>query len=64
MRSQSRWWIFLVTKQMVAVFVPRIRREIVEVIQLVLVERIKGRVADQMDIPVHPVITWQSCRRW
>ena len=33
------------------------KREIVEVIQLVLVERVKGRVADQMvDIPAPPVM--------
>ena len=36
---------------------PQMPREVVEVIQPVLVERIKGRVADQMvDIPVPPVM--------
>ena len=44
---------FLVTKQTVALLVPRMRHETVEVMQLVLVEGIKERVADQMvDIPV------------
>ena len=48
---------FTVTEQMVAVPVSQMRHEIVEVIQLVLVERIKGRVADQMvDIPMPPVM--------
>ena len=36
---------------------PQMRREIVKAIQPVLVERIKGRVADQMvDIPVPQVM--------
>ena len=36
---------------------PQMQREIVEVIQLVLMERIKGRVAEKMvDISVPPVI--------
>ena len=39
------------------VFLPQVRREIVEVIQPVLVERIKGGVADQMvDIRMPPVV--------
>ena len=37
---------FPVTEQMVAVFVPQMRLETVEVIQLMLVERIKDRDAD------------------
>ena len=43
-----------VAEENLHVFEPQMRREIVEVIQFVLVERIKGRVADQMlvDIPV------------
>ena len=51
-------------EQRVDVPTPQMRREIVEWILLVLVERIKGQVADQMvDIPVPRVmieIVWQS----
>ena len=44
-------------EQSVDVLVPLMRRKIVEVIQLVQVERIKGRVADEMvDIPMPPVM--------
>ena len=36
---------------------PQMNRENVEVMQLVLVERIKGQVADQMaDLPAPPVM--------
>ena len=55
-RGAEQTVAFFVT-EMVAVLVPQMRREIVEVIQLVLVERIKGGIADQMvDIVVLPVM--------
>ena len=47
--------------QSVDVSVPQMRRDIAEVTQLVL-ERIKGRVADQMDIPA-PLVTSATADR-
>ena len=48
---------FLFTEKSVGVLVPQMRHDIVEVIQPLPVERIKGRVADQMvDMLVPPVV--------